>query len=47
MNIDVFDFKQNEGIKFDIISKELQGDVTVYTFSFERNKNAADFDQTI
>ena len=47
MNIDIFDFKQNEGIKFDIISKELQGDVTVYTFSFEWNKNAADFDQTI
>ena len=47
MKTDIFDFNQNENIKFNIINKELYGSATVYAFSFEWNKKAADADQQI
>ena len=42
MNIDIFDFRKNDNIKFDITAKKSKGDVTFYTFTFEWNEEAAD-----
>ena len=47
MKSEIFNFKENNNIKFNFIDKEIVGEVTVYSYYFEWNKAASDADETI
>jgi alpha-galactosidase len=47
MKNEIFNFKENNNIKISFIDKETVGEVTIYSYNFEWNKEAADADEAI
>ncbi|MBE6762340.1 MAG: alpha-galactosidase [Ruminococcaceae bacterium] len=47
MKSEIFVFKENKNINFNFVDKEVVGEVTVYSYNFEWNKEASDSDETI